>query len=271
MKTRYKILIAKIIFNIINFFLRKSKIICTRNKINYSLNLNEAIDLYIFIFGKFETEIVDTAYKLKMYKFKKIIDIGANNGIQSLQFAQKFKSSQIYSAEPTNYAYKKFKDNLMINSSFKKRIFPFQFYINNDSSRPKKIHSSWDLKSNKSKHPEHQGIRKSISNSQNISLDKFLYINKIKKVDFIKLDVDGLELKVLMSGKKFLSKNKPVIFMELASYLYPEFGYSVQDLIFFLEKLNYNFYEINPLKKITKINDYVLSIKDGSSKNIMLM
>jgi hypothetical protein len=74
-----------------------------------------------------------------------------------------------------------------------------------------------------------------------------------------------------MSGKKFLSKNKPVIFMELASYLYPEFGYSAQDLIFFLEELNYNFYEINPIKKITKINDYVLSIKDGSSKNIMLM
>ena len=99
MKTRYKILIAKIIFNIINFFLRESKIICTRKKINYSLNLNEAIDLYIFIFGKFETEIVDTAYKLKMYKYKKIVDIGANNGIQSLQFAQKFKSSQIYACQ----------------------------------------------------------------------------------------------------------------------------------------------------------------------------
>ena len=59
--------------------------------------------------------------------------------------------------------------------------------------------------------------------------------------------------------------------MELAPYLYPEFGYSILDLINFLKKMDYNFYEMSPIKKIDRINNYINSIKYGSSKNIILM
>ena len=57
MKTSYKVFIAKII----HFFLtRLLKIntnqIVRRNNINYSLDLNEGIDLSIFLFGKFQDE-----------------------------------------------------------------------------------------------------------------------------------------------------------------------------------------------------------------------
>jgi len=59
--------------------------------------------------------------------------------------------------------------------------------------------------------------------------------------------------------------------MELAPYLYPEFGYSVLDLINFIKKMNYDFYEMYPIKKIDGVNSYVNSIKQGLSKNILLM
>ena len=59
--------------------------------------------------------------------------------------------------------------------------------------------------------------------------------------------------------------------MELAPYLYPEFGYSVGDLINFLKNMNYNFYEIRTIKKIDRIYDYINLIKQGSSKNVILM
>ena len=148
---------------------------------------------------------------------------------------------------------------------------PFQLYINNNTYKPKKVYSSWSLTSNEKKHKEHKGIKKSISNSKNMSLDKFVVKNNIKDVDFIKLDVDGVELKVLQSGKNFLKKKKPIIFMELAPYLYPEFGYSSLDLINFLKEINYNFYEKLSVRKINDIFDYINSIEQGSSKNIILM
>ena len=72
------------------------------------------------------------------------------------------------------------------------------------------------------------------------------------------------------SGKKFFKKNKPVIFIELAPYLYPEFGYSCFDLIKFIKKIGYNFFDEN-LKKVTDIEKTINLIEDGSSRNFFLV
>ena len=75
---------------------------------------------------------------------------------------------------------------------------------------------------------------------------------------------------VLKSGIKFLNNKKPPIFMELAPYLYKEHGYELNDLLEFIIKIGYQFYEIDPVKKIIDIKKFSSSIKDGSSKNILL-
>ena len=69
MKTKHKILFAKIISNIITFFY-KNRVLVKRNDIRWSLNLNEGIDLSIFLFGKFENSILDVAkYLVKNKKY----------------------------------------------------------------------------------------------------------------------------------------------------------------------------------------------------------
>ena len=98
----------------------------------------------------------------------------------------------------------------------------------------------------------------------------FINLKKINKVDFIKLDVDGHELDVLKSGEKFLKNKKPVIFIEIAPYLYPEFGYKCSELITYIKKLKYSFYS-EELKKITDIDNYVKKITYGGSENFYLM
>ena len=56
MKTKYKIQIAKIISFFLKFFYKKNKI-HTKNKIKWSLDLNEGIDLSIFLFGTSEKKL----------------------------------------------------------------------------------------------------------------------------------------------------------------------------------------------------------------------
>ena len=90
--------------------------------------------------------------------------------------------------------------------------------------KPKKVWSSWNFDDNKDKHKHHLGTLHSIKKRSYISLTKFISLKKIKKVNFIKLDVDGHELDVLKSGEKIFKTNKPVMFIEIAPYLYPEFG-----------------------------------------------
>ena len=101
-------------------------------------------------------------------------------------------------------------------------------------------------------------------------MTSFINLKKIKKVDFIKLDVDGHELDVLKSGEKFFIKNKPIIFIEIAPYLYPEFGYKCEELITYIKKLKYSFYS-EDLKKISNIDNYIEKITYGGSKNFYLM
>ena len=136
--------------------------------------------------------------------------------------------------------------------------------------KPKKVWSSWNFDDNKDKHKHHLGTLHSIKKRSYISLTKFISLKKIKKVNFIKLDVDGHELDVLKSGEKFFKTNKPVMFIEIAPYLYPEFGYSCLELITYIKKLKYSFYS-EDLKKISNIYSYIENITHGRSENFYLM
>jgi FkbM family methyltransferase len=268
MKTRYKIILAKIIYKILKIFISKIRYV-KRNNIKWKLDLSEGIDLSIFMFGTSEKKI----YNLKKI-FKKnskliFLDIGANIGSVSLPLARIFDNSYVYSIEPTSYAFRKLKTNFSLNPSLSKKIFLTQAFIST-TKKPKKVWSRWKLNEENNQHKDHKGKLKSIQKASTITLSNFIKKNKIQKVDFIKLDVDGYELDVLKSGKDFLKKNKPIIFIEIAPYLYKEFGYSYIDLIDYIHDLGYNFYN-EDLKKIYDIKNITKKINHGTSKNFYLL
>ena len=269
MKTRYKIYFAKIILKIINFFKIDTNQICTRNEINWNLNLNEGIDLSIYIFGNFEKELLKMTNNLSYLKIKNFIDIGANIGVHTLQFAKNHQDTKIYSIEPTDFAFEKLKNNLKINENLRKKIQIFQYFFGK-KPLPSKLYSSWSLLNNKKSHTFHKGILKSTLNGKSIKLDDFTKTHKITNNTLIKCDVDGHELTVFESGENFLKKYKPHIFMELAPYLYPENGYREEDLFNFFLDLKYEFYNFTNYKKIANIFEYSKNIQIGSSKNIFL-
>lgn len=268
MKTKHKILFAKIISNLITFFY-KNKVLVKRNDIYWSLNLNEGIDLSIFLFGRFENSILEVAKYLIKNKNIEILDIGSNIGVHSLRLAKIFKNSNIYSIEPTDFAYKKLLKNVSLNNKLK-NIKTYQYFITANKIKPNKVYSSWELKKQNKKHKKHLGTLKKIQNSKIKSLDNFTSENNIKNKILIKCDVDGNELDVFKSGKNFLKKYKPYIVMELAPYLYPEFGYNAEKLLNLLKRYNYRFYDVKNYCEIKNIHNYAKHIKDGSSENIFL-
>ena len=268
MKTIYKIQIAKILSRILTFFISRNQNV-ERNSIKWSLDLNEGIDLSIYLFGTSEKKIVNLR---KIFTNKNesltILDIGANVGSVSLVIAKMFKNSKIFAIEPTNYAFNKLSNNLEMNQDLINRVHTRQIFISNDK-KPQKVWSSWNFDNSNEKHQKHLGTLKEIKDNSYLKLDEFVEKEKLAKVDFIKLDVDGYELDVLKSGEKFLKINKPIIFTEIAPYLYPEFGYNCYELIKFFKELNYDFFDEN-LKKVSDISILVDNMKDGSTKNFFL-
>jgi len=275
MQTSKKIILAKILsFILLKIFKFKVTQIVNRKGINYKLNLRQGIDLSIFIFGNFKNKITNILTKIilnkKNFFFFSVLDIGSNIGDKSLSLAKnllnrKIKNFLIYSIEPTEFAINKQKKNLNLNKELKKKIRISPFFITNTKNKIKEAFSSWDLFEDNN--IIHGGQKKLFfKDTKSISLDNFIQSNKIKNVLLIKIDVDGNELDVLYSAKKFLNKNNPYIIMEFSPSAFKAKGVSIKNFYKFIKSINYSIYDLN-LKKITK--NIVIPI--NSSIDILLI
>jgi len=246
--------------------LQKKKFLINRNGIKYNVDLEEGIDLGIFLSFKNEKNLFKVQKYINHEEKSIIVDVGANIGSVSLPLAKTFQNAQIYSIEPTVYAFKKLKQNINLNLNLKKKIKSFNHFITYKTKKIKFVHSSWKLDNGDKKHGIHKGILKKTSNKF-ISLDGLLKKNK-KRVRLIKIDVDGYELEVLKSAKKTLQKEKPIIYFELAPYLYKEMGYTLDHLIKFVQKMGYTFYD-EDFKPVLDIKVVSSKLTD-KSKNFFL-
>ena len=132
-----------------------------------------------------EFEIIKAIAKHKLSQKLVFFDIGANIGVQTLQLCDYFKNCTIHSFEPTNYAYNKLYNNVILNPKLKKRIILNQTFLTNKKKAiPKKIYSSWSLINKKNLHKKHFGSLKSTSNANSFKLDNYITKHKIKKIDF---------------------------------------------------------------------------------------
>ena len=277
LKTSFKIGIAKLISKTLLLIGFKKINIYNRSEIKWKLNLSEGIDLSIFLFGSFQINVVEALINLinilnkKQGKYFNIIDVGSNIGDKSLLLSRKLiklgiKNFKIFSIEPTSYAFQKQKINLNLNKILKKKISLYKYFISNNKKKPKMTYSSWELNSNQKKHYIHKGTLKKIDQTTKcLSLDQFINNNKINGEIIIKIDVDGFEMNVLESVKKYLKKKNPIILMEYADYALQENGYTKNKFLKFIKKYNYKIYDLG-LKKIKN-----LKISKGSSKDIILI
>ena len=253
----------------INF--EKNKLILGKYKFQ-TIDNDEGISTELQIYQSHEpltTHLMIKELKQDMF----CLDLGSNIGYYAVIESNIVgESGKIFAIEPTKYAFEKMKKNFDLNQEFAKNIYPEQIFLSTLNKKlPLGVYSSWNLDLNSEQHSKHKGIKKETIDSKIYTLDEFTDLKNIKDVDFIKLDVDGFELDVIKGGSKYLKMFKPPIFMELAPYLYNEFGYSIDELINNLRSLNYEFYDIKKLTKIKDIHYYSKKINDGSSTNILLL
>ena len=261
LSTSTKIYLATILSKSLIFLFQRKNFVISRNGIKYRIDLEEGVDLGIFLGVKNEKKLFNIKKYINQKQKFNIVDIGSNIGSVTLPLANTFKKSQVYSIEPTVYAFEKLKENINLNPDIKKRIKTFNYFISKKKSKIKFVHSSWKLNRSDKKHGVHRGILKKTFN-KSISLDDLLKKNKIP-IKLIKIDVDGYELDVLKSAEKTLKKIKPIIYFELAPYLYKEIGYKFDDLLNYLKKLNYHFYN-EDLKPVLNIKSISLKLTNRS-------
>lgn len=173
----------------------------------YDGNLMDYIDRYVYYFGAYEREELDFIKKY-IDTNSVILDIGANTGHHSLFFSSIAK--EVYSFEP----YKKMYDILVdrIEKNNIKNIHPYNFGLGSinkisDFFAPIGINSG--VGSFIKGENTHFFGKLEIKNG-----DDFLKEINIQNIDFIKIDVEGMEKDVILGIMDIIKNQKPIMFIE---------------------------------------------------------
>jgi len=264
---RLKMRIATLLYSVISIFYGKKPRIVNQNGILFEVDLSEAIDLSLFLFGSFQKHVIKNEL-VSLPKNATIIDIGANFGVMSLQFAKIASEGKVYSFEPTHYALAKLRRNLELNPELAKRIEVINSFLSSKSSAIAdiKAYSSWKVNNEKSDdmHPEHKGAAKSTEGVGSLSLDDFCRSRKLEKLDFIKIDTDGHEYKILEGAKETISRYRPQLIFEIGLYVMVEKNIDFSFYSNYFKELNYRMYASKSSDVITFENHKKYIPKKGT-------
>ncbi len=210
------------------------------------ININDQFIGKSFLNQKYwglqDIEIISRIIEFKCKKKNKIVfyDVGANIGTHSIALSNIFKNKIVIRAfEAQSNIYEMFNQSIKINN-----LNNIELYHNAVSDKNDEI-IRIDLP-DYSKQNNFGGLEllKPFQNSDNAQMKKsgiFEDIKSIKldifneEVDFIKIDVEGMENLVLKGSKNLIVNHRPFLFMELLKS-------KLEDVTEFFKDKDYNIY-----------------------------
>lgn len=140
---------------------------------------------------------------------KVFIDVGANIGLFSLEFANMYPGLEVHAFEPEPINFSCLE--LSVKASNLKNIKLNKLGLS-DKKESVNLHID----------PINMGGASVVSSLKRVdstlieltTLDEYCELEKLTRLDVIKIDVEGFESKVLDGGKKTIKKYKPKIFLE---------------------------------------------------------
>lgn len=274
--TRNKIQFAASVSRMIIFArkflgLNSDSVIVTRRGLKWELDLNEGIDLALYL-GVFE-QSTSNAFDSLIKQGDIVFDIGANIGAHTLPLARLVgEQGQVYAFEPTDFAFSKLLRNIARNPDIMQRITVLQAFLGerDDAIPDEEVYSGWPLSFDGPLHEKHLGRAESLTGAKPIVLDDFVRERGVQHVDAVKMDVDGFECHVLSGARNLLDRFRPQLIMELAPYVLTERGRSLDELVSLLRNAGYGLFRLEDGTRlptdIKQLNDLVPA---GASMNIL--
>jgi len=201
-------------------------------------------------------EIIYLNYFLK--EGMTFIDIGANQGEFSLFAQEKIKNGRVISFEPVSFQFDLLKNNITLNNFTNIEINKYGL---SDEVGILPIYNSTNTAIHGGFHEGLSTLYKSDERDnfqENVDLKIFddEYFDKLNRFDFLKIDIEGAELYALKGMQKSLAKFKPEILIELSDETYISAGYTVKEMIDFLDQFGYKPFRIHRGKLIQSTNIY---------------
>ncbi|PCJ87759.1 MAG: hypothetical protein COA57_04180 [Flavobacteriales bacterium] len=139
-----------------------------------------------------------------------IFDVGARYGGISKKYLKYFPKSEVYAFEPFPKSFEKLKKNAAKHSN----IIPIQLAVTDVDNKEKLFVNKYDFTNSLLPSVKTGTVvdevtaKKDEIEVETITIDSFCKQQEIEKIDVLKMDIQGGELKALNGAKTMLSQNK---------------------------------------------------------------
>jgi FkbM family methyltransferase len=245
--TATKVRLAGVLYRAVRLVRRLSgrtsdRVTCKRGDLVWALDLQDGIQLSIYLFGAFEGTTARGVERL-LPVGGVAIDVGANIGAQTLPMARRAgDAGRVIAIEPTAAAVQALRRNVALNPQLTKTISVYAAaLVAPGESVSREYYSSWPVTHADQPHAIHRGVLKSAEGSAAFTLDELVTREGLSRLDVVKIDVDGREVRVLRGAGHTLATLRPSFVLELAPYALEECGDSLDSLIHLLRDAGYRF------------------------------
>ncbi|MBE9118270.1 FkbM family methyltransferase [Lusitaniella coriacea LEGE 07157] len=194
-----------------------------------------------------------------------VVEVGANRGYYTLLFSHIVGAKgQVHAFEPVPPTFNRLSQVFAQNQIFKNTN------LNNlavgDTNGTITLYMPDDDDGQSSMAVHNQGSWKEQKNivpyeCEIVTLDRYAESHLTQKIDFIKCDIEGAELLFLKGAAKTISKDCPIVYLEVCHDWTKDFGYSPPEIIQFLRPLGYScFYLLDRQLRLLENPELELSV-----------
>ena len=203
-----------------------------------------------------------------------VFDIGANVGAITLALADKVgHAGGVYSFEPGPVIFGRLVNNLNLNPALKNVIFPQMLGLSDEEGSLTYYelgHYRGDgvLYPSDGTWESHESFPVKVT-----TIDLFASGQDLRRIDFMKIDVEGMEQAVLRGGLKTISAFRPVLYLETLVEPGPGNFSGVEGI---LKPMGYEMFKVDPDRGLLPatagdFRDNTIAIHRDSSANVISM
>jgi FkbM family methyltransferase len=169
------------------------------------------------------------------------VDVGANLGEYSLFAAKRLTSGRVLAFEPLPSMQEILRENIALNGLRNIEVFPIGL---SSRSETLTIHEFEEAHEGLATFYPGERTSKPSINVPMRTLDEVIGSLGLKRVDFVKMDIEGGELKALQGCRSVIEQFHPVFLVEINEETYRAAGYTVEDVVTFFNEVGYKPYQI---------------------------
>ncbi len=219
------------VLSIVHRWAPAGPIVATSGGNTFEVFLSEAIDANIYYAGSYEPDVgrcIGSVLKPGMVA----MDVGANIGYHTIGMARRVgESGSVIAIEPTSWAMKRLRRHVELNALPNVKLLNIAVGEHDLGPVKTRFRSSFRLDGKDVRTEEIINIMR---------LDTLVDGLELRQLDFMKVDVDGYDVKVFKGARRLLERYHPMIVFELCPALTSQNGDDYHEAISLMVAAGYS-------------------------------